>query len=248
MEELGGGSAAVVPSAPVADPRRWGLGDCAITVAAWFFFSALAVALLPPVDGTASVDVRAWSAVALISLPWLGLAGWPIIATRVKGLGAIRDLRLALTWRDAAIGVAGGVLGLVAATAVASIQQALTGHAIESSAGNAFDTIDKANPLPLLVFALLAGIGAPIVEEIGFRGLFFGSLEKRGLSPTYCVLLTALAFTLFHFEPTRILVLFPIALSLGIVRAYTGSTGASIVTHMTNNIPAAIAMGVAAFH
>jgi membrane protease YdiL (CAAX protease family) len=242
------GSTPVLATGPAYDPRRWGLGDCAITVLLWFFFSALAVAFLPRVDGTAGVNVRAWSAVALISIPWLGLAGWPIVATRTKGLGPVRDLRLTLTWRDAGIGVLGGFLGLAAASVVAAIQQALTGHSIESSAGNAFDTIDKANPLPLLVFALLAGIGAPIVEEIAFRGLFYGALEKRGLSATFCVLLTAIAFALFHFEPTRILVLFPIALSLGIVRAYTGSTGASIVTHMTNNLPAAIGMAITAFH
>ncbi|HTY72001.1 MAG TPA: type II CAAX endopeptidase family protein [Actinomycetes bacterium] len=234
------------PDPPAQDPRRWGLGDCLITVGLWFFFIAVALEILPPVDGTEPVNVRAWSAVGLIALPWLGLAGWPLLATRLKGRGPVEDLRLRLTWRDAGFGVLGGVAGLLVASAVAAVQENLTGHGISSSAGNAFDSLKGANPLPLLVFALLAGVGAPIVEEIGFRGLFFGALEKRGMRPVWCVLVTAVAFTLFHAEATRILVLLPIAVALGVVRAWTGSTGASIVAHMTNNVPAAIGMAISA--
>jgi membrane protease YdiL (CAAX protease family) len=218
-------------------------------VGSFLFISVLAASVFPDPEGhTASLDARAWSADVLISVPWIGLAGWPILATRLKGLGPIHDLRLRLSLRDIGYGILAGLAGLVVATIVANVQEQVTGHDISSNAGNLFDSVDKANPVPLLIFAVLAGVGAPIVEEIAFRGLLFGALEKRGLSTVWCVLISAVSFVLFHLEPTRILVLLPIALSLAIVRARTGSTGSSIVAHMTNNIPAAIALAISAFH
>ena len=94
----------------------------------------------------------------------------------------------------------------------------MTGHDISARAVDAFDSVDKANPAPLLVFAVLAGFGAPIVEEIAFRGLLFGSLEKRGMPTGACVVITAVGFAVFHFEPARFLVLLPIAFALGLAR------------------------------
>jgi membrane protease YdiL (CAAX protease family) len=233
---------------PPVDRRWWGIGDFFIAAFAWFLLSVLAVSLLPRIDDkNQPVDLRAWSAVALISLPWLGLAGWPLVATRWKGNGPVRDLRLRLNLRGALIGVGFGLVGLVGAGILAAVQEQVTGHGISARAVDAFDTVDKANPLPLLLFALLAGFGAPIVEEIAFRGLLFGALEKRGTPIWGCVVITSVGFAVFHFEPERFFVLLPIAFALGLARARTGSTGSSIVAHMTVNLPAAITLAVAAF-
>ena len=232
---------------PPVDRRWWGVGDFFIAAFAWFLISVLAVSLLPRINGSQPVDVRAWSAVALISLPWLGLAGWPLLATRLKGDGPVRDLRLSLTVRDGLIGVGFGVVGVVGAGIVAALQEQVTGHGISARAVDAFDSVDKANPAPLLLFALLAGFGAPIVEEIAFRGLLFGALEKRRMPIWACVVITSVGFSVFHFEPERFVVLLPIAFALGLARARTGSTGSSIVAHMTVNLPAAITLAIAAF-
>jgi membrane protease YdiL (CAAX protease family) len=241
-----GESADVVREQP--DRRWWGIGDVLIAVVLFVLIGGLAASALPAIDGKADVNARAWSAVALISLPWLGLAGWPILATRLKGLGPVRDHHQRLTRRDAGMGATAAIVGFVAATIVAALQVKVTGQQISSSAGDAFDSVDTANSLPLLIFALMAGIGAPIVEEIAFRGLLYGALEKRGLRTSWCVVISAVTFVLFHLEPTRILLLLPIAVLLGTVRARTGSTGASIVTHMTYNLPAAIGLAISAFH
>ena len=88
-----------------------------------------------------------------------------------------------------------------------------------SSVGELADTMADASPWPLVVLALLAGVGAPIVEELAFRGLLFGALEKRGQGQVACVLISAVAFALFHFEPVRFPVLLVIGLALGTVRA-----------------------------
>jgi len=54
--------------------------------------------------------------------------------------------------------------------------------------------------------------------------------------------ITAVLFAGFHFEPSRIAVLLVLGGGLTAVRAWTGSTGASMVAHLTINLPGAIAI------
>jgi membrane protease YdiL (CAAX protease family) len=86
----------------------------------------------------------------------------------------------------------------------------------------------------------MALFGAPIVEEIAFRGLLYGALAKAHINEHLVVVITAIVFALFHFEPKRFVILFAIGMILGEVRRRTGSTSAAMVTHVVNNAPAAI--------
>jgi membrane protease YdiL (CAAX protease family) len=91
-------------------------------------------------------------------------------------------------------------------------------------------------------------VGAPIAEELTFRGLLWSGLAKRGVRPWVAVLVSAAAFALIHFEPERLFVLLVIGSVLGAVRWITGSVGACIVAHAVNNAPGAIgilALGLA---
>jgi membrane protease YdiL (CAAX protease family) len=92
----------------------------------------------------------------------------------------------------------------------------------------------------LVIFVLMAMFGAPIVEELAFRGLLFGALLKAHVNEHLVVVITALVFALFHFEPKRFVILFIIGMILGEVRRRTGSTSAAIVAHIVNNTPAAL--------
>ena len=92
----------------------------------------------------------------------------------------------------------------------------------------------------LIAFGLMIAVGAPIAEELAFRGLFFAALRKHGVGPVLSVVITAVAFALFHLEPARLGVLVTIGLVLGIVRLRTGSLGASMVAHGVVNAPAAV--------
>jgi membrane protease YdiL (CAAX protease family) len=92
----------------------------------------------------------------------------------------------------------------------------------------------------LVIFVLMAMFGAPIVEEIAFRGMLYGALAKARINEHLVVVITALVFALFHFEPKRFFILFAIGIILGEVRRRTGSTSAAIVAHVVNNTPAAL--------
>ena len=224
----------------VQDERRWGLGDFWITLALYLFFGIIGGVLV--LGAPDNPDAKAWALVASVVLPWIGLIGWPLYATRTKGRGPVADLRLRATGGGLVFGAAAGVVGLLLAAVIAAVTERIMGHSLESSVGQLADDIADASPWPLLVLALLAVFAAPVVEEIAFRGLAFGAFEKRGWAPWASILTSAALFAAFHLELTRFALLFVVGIVLGYVRAHTRSTGASMVTHMVNNLPGGIAL------
>lgn len=221
----------------------WGLGDVAGTLLATLLlgsFVALAVAAVAAPGGRGAG--QAWGTIALLVVPWAALGGWPLVASWTKGNGPRRDYGLTLTWASAAIGVAGGAAGLAVALVVATVQQAVTGSTLRSAVEVIAQDTTAASAAAVAVLAACTAFGAPIVEELAFRGLTYGALLKRGVSPRWSVVAVTVLFALFHFEPARILVLLVLGASLGLVRRYTGSTAASMVAHMTINIPGALAI------
>lgn len=223
------------------DRARWGLGDVAITFGLTILLGlvgTVVVGFLFP----STPDGKAWGSVVLLTLPWLGLAGWPLFATASRGNGPVADLRLRVTWRQAGVGVGGGVVAYLAAWGIAVLTEKISGQTLSSAVGNVAQETTSASRAALTVLALCAAVGAPIVEEIAFRGLFYGGLERRSIPALSAVVGTGAAFALFHFEPLRFALLLAIGLILGTVRARTGSTGASILTHMTVNLPGALAL------
>lgn len=221
-------------------PMRWGIPDFVITVALWFFFSLLASILALAAVGESGLATPSGPVfLLLIVLPWLGLAGWPIWVTKWKGNGPIRDLGITFRWSDLGWGLIYGVGALTVAVIIGAITTALFGEFDASIA----DTLGGLNTVVwLLIAAILIGIGAPIVEELAYRGLFFNALAKRGLPMWSVILITALGFSLMHMEPVRIPLLFGTGLILGIARWHRKSTSVAIVAHAVNNIPGALAL------
>lgn len=214
---------------------RWGLWDVlwALLLAS---FLGLGVGLLLMV-----MDAPLWAQVIIgTAVPWVGFAGWPLLVTAWRGNGPRIDLGLRLTWSDAGWGALGGVLASLAAAVGAVITQAVFPD-VTSAAGDAADQLlEGSGRLAIVIFALMIMVGAPIVEELFFRGLFFAALRKRGLGVVWTVIITAVVFAGFHFEPVRLLILLPSGLVLGWVRAKTGSVGASMVAHGLINAPGAV--------
>lgn len=169
---------------------------------------------------------------------------YPVLATKYKGNGLDIDLGISDAPNHVRTGLAAGVLCLILSGATAWVSVKLFGP-ISSAAG---DAASKEHGLVRIVFAILAMSIGPLVEEIVFRGMLLGSLLKREMAPWLAVLISALAFSAFHFEPKRILILLVAGLVLAGVRIRTGSTGASAIAHAVNNAPAAIALIFGAFH
>lgn len=221
------------------DPQ-WGIWDAVITIVGSIVTAVVAVVILTVLDTPLIV-----AAIVGTAAPWIFMAGWPLFITKVRGNGPRIDLGLRMSWSDVGWGVIAGFGALFAAGVVAALSTLVFGD-FNSAAGEIAEELQASGSwIAIALFALLIVVGAPIVEEIAFRGLFFASLMKRGVPPIATVLITAVVFSLFHFEPIRIGILLVTGVILGIVRWRTRSLGSAIIAHAVNNAPGAVFLLVA---
>ncbi len=226
---------------------RWGLADVAVLVIGGFLLplfilSALLAAGLPQHSG-AFLLLAAGS-------PWVVFAGWPLLTTRLQGNGVRIDLGYAFRRSDLWWGLGGGVACFLLATPVGILTEKLFGD-FSSAAGDAA-TQASAPRWVLVLYALMVVVGAPLVEELAFRGLVFTAVAKRvaGRGATRTRVLvwagvwSTVLFAGIHVEPVRIPVLLTIGAVLAYLRARTGRVGASVVAHALNNLPGAIAIAL----
>jgi len=89
-------------------------------------------------------------------------------------------------------------------------------------------------PAETFWFFCLMVIGAPVSEELLFRGLLQNTLV-RVWKPWIAVVVTALIFTLVHFHPIRFPVVFELGLILGLVYHRTGSLWLVVLFHAVTN-------------
>jgi membrane protease YdiL (CAAX protease family) len=93
--------------------------------------------------------------------------------------------------------------------------------------------------LALIAMALLAVVGAPVVEELFYRGLLQHSLEAR-YNKVAVLVGVALIFAVIHFRPVEYPGLFAFGLVLGACLMVTGRLGMSLATHLGFNAAAVV--------
>lgn len=213
---------------------RWGIPDAIIPLLGFVIISVV-VAVAAESIGLP----LPWLLLLGITLPWVALAGWPLLTTAFQGNGPRIDLGLRLTWSDVGWGIIGGVAALMAGGAIALALTAVFGDFTSAAADVGEELRDEGPYLAVVAFALCVAIGAPIAEEIAFRGMAYNALAKRGLNTAWVIALTTVAFSLFHLEPVRAPILLASGLVLGVLRWRTRSLGAPIVAHAVNNLPGA---------
>jgi len=229
-------AAALAEGRPLRRPR-WGMLDVLVAILIALIVPSVVIGVVVRGAGVSSTS----PIVLLLSLvlPWLGFGLWPVVATRTRGNGPTLDLGLSVRWIDVSWGIAGGIACLVLGTLAASVTSHFFGD-FDSAAGDALSATDGGRWVVWL-FALCALVGAPIVEELCFRGLAFAAIAKASASAglpavPWATIGSALLFALVHVEPVRIPVLLTIGLVLSVLRARTGRVGASIIAHSINNL------------
>ncbi len=96
------------------------------------------------------------------------------------------------------------------------------------------DLVDRAEGGSVVLLVLLVVVGAPVVEELFYRGLLQGSLAAR-YRPTVVVVGVAAVFALIHFRPVEYPGLFAFGLVLGVCALRTGRLGMPIAAHVGFN-------------
>ena len=214
----------------------WGMVDVLIALVLSFLAPAFIVggmvALGLPTNGAAVL-------LASFTTSWIGFGLWPWVTARIQGNGIRIDFGYVLRRTDLLWGLGGAVVMLVVGQVVARLTIAIFGD-FNSAAGDAIAHAD----VPGVVYALLllcAVIGAPLFEELCFRGLAFAAIAKwaahnRLPAVPWATVLSAALFAGVHLEPVRFPLLFAIGLVLSWLRARTGRVGASVVAHALNNL------------
>ncbi len=104
----------------------------------------------------------------------------------------------------------------------------------EEVSKRASDLVDAAHGGWVVLLAFVVIIGAPIVEEIVYRGVVQPGLVASW-GRTAGIVTTAALFAAIHMQPVEFPGLLAFALVLGWARHSTGTIGMSIVTHMAFN-------------
>jgi membrane protease YdiL (CAAX protease family) len=99
---------------------------------------------------------------------------------------------------------------------------------------NARTLYDSANGAWLVGLVLIVVVGAPLVEELLYRGLLQGAFVRR-INDVLAVVVVALWFALIHFRPVEYPGLFVVGLVLGTCALVTRRIGLGIVTHAAFN-------------
>ncbi|MCO7175494.1 CPBP family intramembrane glutamic endopeptidase [Sporolactobacillus kofuensis] len=94
------------------------------------------------------------------------------------------------------------------------------------------DVVGLARSAPL--FILTASIIGPMLEEIVFRKIFFGSLKKK-IGFFFAALISSLVFAAFHFDFSHLLIYFVIGFFLCYVYHKTGRIVVNMFMHAAMN-------------
>lgn len=236
------------PSAPVRRPflsgpadtsawGTWGLGDVAAGILAAQFLAAVCTVVAMGLAGwTSASDVPMWG-LALLQLPlWAGWFGALVVAGR-KGAGVVAEFGFRAEWLDVPVGLVVGVLlQLVVLPLLYLPVLALLGKDNEDLSKPAKELAGRAEgSLGWILLLLLVGVGAPVVEELFYRGLFQRALLKRGLPVGASVVLGAAVFAAMHLELLQFLGLFVFGLVAGVLAHRSGRLGPSIAAHVGFN-------------
>jgi membrane protease YdiL (CAAX protease family) len=243
-----------VPQARRPPPHRWGFGAFILVEVVLLASAAFVSVLLGDAPAGRPIPVR--DVLIGTMAPMITAAVVALLITSIRGNGPLVDLRLSWHWEDVRTGLKFGLLGLLVTTLGAYIWTQVVGDAKANSAISALIEDQKMSVSAAIVMFLYLWLLGPICEEIIYRGLLWGAVERlhwsnERVGRLAAFLLSTAVFAASHLEPLRTTLLLVIAVPIGLARLFTGRLLGSVVAHQMNNFVPAVAilltsLGVAA--
>jgi len=235
-------SSYLFPAAPRRDksPKGPGIrgGGIAGIGAAAGVIASLAVGIFALLEHQQSTSP--WFALVSELPLWAGFLGAVYLASKRNGTGQL-SLDFGLSWPRAS-DARNALLGALAGRVIPVIYLVLVAidlHLAHTSRGLA-PTVLGVVPQGLaawIVIVLLTVVGAPVVEEIFFRGLVQGVFNRR-CGTVASLFITAVIFSFAHAlgeGPFAPFILFPMGVVLGYLRLKTGRLAAGMLAHAEYN-------------
>jgi CAAX protease family protein len=227
------------PSPNPPEPRparthRWGLGAFFFAQAIFVLVSVTLAAALGSPDGL--------TLVLMLVLPTVLAGAVAVMITVVRGNGPRLDFGLEWHWSDVTTGLAIGGVGLVTTTIATTLWLRWVGPGdAESTVSSLLDGVQLPPALAVVIF-LHVWLVAPLCEELLYRGLLWGAMERLRWSQLNVFVLSTAVFAIGHLEPERTALLLVIAIPIGVARMVTGRLTASVVAHQVNNFLPALGL------
>ncbi len=227
-------SAAPAAGVPVGISIR----DASVTwLGGWFLGSTLSSIVLSGSGADDIADAGPWWLAAAQLAAWIPLVGAILFVARRSATGSlVRDFGFTMRPLDL-LGVPLGVLTQLGFVKLVYLPlQHLWPHTFSMSKIEqpARDLWNNAHGGGMLILILTVVVGAPLVEELTYRGLLQGAFS-RCAGAVAGVVFVALWFAAIHFQAVNVPGLFVVGLVLGVCAQRTGRLGMSVLTHMAFN-------------
>lgn len=193
-------------------------------------------------------DSLAIELVASQSMLWVGLVGTAVFNSKRYGTGRLReDYQIGLRGVDVPIGLGLSLGARVAAGIVMMLILLVLGSDLDALPNPVDDYRDST--LAFVITIVIVVVGAPIVEELYFRGVLMRSLEPS-LRPAGAIAVQAAIFGSMHLNPDatwqqNVAITTALAVTgagLGLTAYIAKRLGPSMWTHAFFNTVAAIVM------
>lgn len=226
---------------------RWGLFDALLGFPA-VMVGTLVVALAWSFVAASSVVSFAGANAFTVITMQLMMGSWAIWIARRKGNGPVSDFGLTLQGlSDFISSVVLGFSLLMIGSVVAGLSLWLLGMSPEEQTTNVGIVTENDGTIWKWVMIASVAIGAPIAEELFFRGLLLGALRRR-FGSVVGVVGSSLAFTTVHYGGGGLqqsIMLFSVVGAIGVVLGSyvvrTGRVFPTIIAHSVFNTLVVIA-------
>ena len=194
-------------------------------------------------DWDSSQDLPVYGLFIAVVFQQFGQGIWPWIVSKRKGLGMVSDWKFRFDWPgDIGTGFGLAVLCVLGSTAATALMSVLVGLGDDEDPSNTSILSDNQDSPWLIGVILLVVFGAPLTEELLFRGLILRALEKD-LGIYVAIIGSTALFTLPHMQAgatggeTMVLLagIATIGLILGIATVRLDRLGPAIIGHFFFN-------------
>ena len=231
-----------------ASGNRWGLPEAVLGFAVGLLLSGITAALAESLTGyrpASGSPIPVLVTAADVLGLWVGLIGAVLYGSRVRGQGDLgRDYGWGLgRWWDLPAGAAVGLASQYALIPLLYLPfEHIDRHLRHQLSQPAQQDTGAAHSIgAVVVLSFFLVVGAPIVEELFFRGLLLRSLLGR-TPPPVAIVVSAVLFGLAHFEAVQFAGLATFGVVLGILAWRTGRLTPGIGAHAAFNAAAVISV------
>ena len=223
---------------------RWGLGDAVAGVVLALLASSVALAVWAGATGESTADELSFAGVLVAQTGlWLGYLGMPLWACFRKGTGRLADdFGLVVRARDAAVGIPTGLACQLLLVPLVYLPFR-SYKAVKDLDQPAKDLADKAHGPAFVLLAIVLVAGAPVIEELFFRGLLLRSIARRW-GDVWGLAGSSVVFGVVHFEAVQTPALILVGVVFGFLALRSRRLGPGIFAHAAFNAVVVVSLAL----